>query len=98
MASALHYQTVAELSGRLARRELSSEELVRALLARKEAVDGRVKAFNSLDADSALAEAKASDARRAAGQARGPLEGIPDRKSTRLNSSHIPLSRMPSSA
>jgi aspartyl-tRNA(Asn)/glutamyl-tRNA(Gln) amidotransferase subunit A len=77
MASALHYQTVAELSGRLARRELSSEELVRALLARKEAVDGRVKAFNSLDADSALAEAKASDARRAAGQARGPLEGIP---------------------
>ena len=25
-------------------------------------------------------------------------QGIPDRKSTRLNSSHIPLSRMPSSA
>ena len=24
--------------------------------------------------------------------------GVPDRKSTRLNSSHIPLSRMPSSA
>ena len=26
------------------------------------------------------------------------LEKFPDRKSTRLNSSHIPLSRMPSSA
>ena len=28
----------------------------------------------------------------------GPLAGAADRKSTRLNSSHIPLSRMPSSA
>ena len=28
----------------------------------------------------------------------GLLPGMPDRKSTRLNSSHIPLSRMPSSA
>ena len=27
-----------------------------------------------------------------------PIFGSPDRKSTRLNSSHIPLSRMPSSA
>ena len=27
-----------------------------------------------------------------------PGEGVRDRKSTRLNSSHIPLSRMPSSA
>ena len=77
MASEIHYQTVAELAGMLVRRELSSEELVRALLARKEAVDGRVKAFNSLDADSALAEARASDARRSAGLARGPLDGIP---------------------
>jgi aspartyl-tRNA(Asn)/glutamyl-tRNA(Gln) amidotransferase subunit A len=77
MASELHYQTVAEISGRLARRELSSVELVRALVARKEAVDGRVRAFNSLDAASALAEAQASDDRRAAGQARGALDGIP---------------------
>lgn len=77
MATELHFQTVAELSGRLARRELSSVELVQALRARKEAVDTRVRAFNSLDADSAMAEAQASDARRAAGAARGPLDGIP---------------------
>ena len=32
------------------------------------------------------------------GQAIAALEIIEDRKSTRLNSSHIPLSRMPSSA
>jgi aspartyl-tRNA(Asn)/glutamyl-tRNA(Gln) amidotransferase subunit A len=77
MASELHSQTVAELSDRLARREISAEELARALLARKEAVDGRVRAFNSLDFEAALAEARASDGRRAAGQALGPLDGIP---------------------
>ena len=31
------------------------------------------------------------------GEPKSPVEGL-DRKSTRLNSSHIPLSRMPSSA
>lgn len=77
MASEIYYRTVAELGGMLARREISSEELVCALLARKEAVDGRVKAFNSLDAESALTEARASDARRATGQSRGALDGIP---------------------
>src|SRR5690349_3169630 len=77
MATAIHDQTVAALSGMLDRRELSAEELVRALIARKEAVEERIKAFNSLDAESALAEARASDARRQAGEARGPLDGIP---------------------
>ena len=32
------------------------------------------------------------------GNVRGPIPSTGDRKSTRLNSSHIPLSRMPSSA
>jgi len=40
-------------------------------------VDGRVKAFNSSDDADALAQATASDARRAAGKARRPLDGIP---------------------
>ena len=32
------------------------------------------------------------------GVAASPMKNVADRKSTRLNSSHIPLSRMPSSA
>jgi len=75
--SALHFQTVAELSARLARRELSSVELTQALLARTKALEPRLRAFNSYDETDALAQATASDARRAAGQARGPLDGIP---------------------
>ena len=77
MASDLFFKSIAELAALLEAKTLSSTELTSALIARKLAVDGRVKAFNSsVDAD-ALAQAAASDARRAAGQARGPLDGIP---------------------
>jgi len=56
---------------------LSAVELMRALIARRHSVDGRVKAFNSYDEADALAQARASDARRGSGKARGPLDGIP---------------------
>lgn len=75
--AATHFQTIAELSARLERRELSAVELMQALIARTKAVEPRVHAFNSFDEADALAQAAASDARRAAGQARGPLDGIP---------------------
>ena len=39
----------------------------------------RVHAFLHVDRDGALAEAADSDARRARGEARGPLDGVPDR-------------------
>ncbi|MBK8857626.1 MAG: Asp-tRNA(Asn)/Glu-tRNA(Gln) amidotransferase subunit GatA [Opitutaceae bacterium] len=77
MASALHYQTIAGLSAQLAAGRLSSVELTRAVLARTEAVEGRIRAFNSRDEADALKQAADSDARRAAGRSRGPLEGIP---------------------
>jgi aspartyl-tRNA(Asn)/glutamyl-tRNA(Gln) amidotransferase subunit A len=76
-ATPLHYQTLAELSAALASGSLSSVALTEAVIARTRAVEDRVGAFNSVDADDALAQARASDARRAAGQARGPLDGIP---------------------
>jgi len=73
----LHFQTLAELADRLAKREISSVELTRAVISRTEAVEAAVRAFNSRDAADALAQAEASDARRTAGQSRGPLDGIP---------------------
>jgi aspartyl-tRNA(Asn)/glutamyl-tRNA(Gln) amidotransferase subunit A len=72
-----HFQTVSELSAGLERRELSAVELMQTFLARTKAVEPRVHAFNSFNEADALAQAAASDARRAAGQSRGPLDGIP---------------------
>jgi aspartyl-tRNA(Asn)/glutamyl-tRNA(Gln) amidotransferase subunit A len=71
VADDLFHQTVGELSARLARKELSSVELTQAVIARTHAVEGRVQAFNSFDEADALAQAEASDARRAAGRAKG---------------------------
>jgi aspartyl-tRNA(Asn)/glutamyl-tRNA(Gln) amidotransferase subunit A len=73
----LHFQSLTELAARLERRELSAVELMEALIARTKTLEPRVHAFNSFDEADALAQAAASDARRAAGQSRGPLDGIP---------------------
>ncbi|HXB01504.1 MAG TPA: Asp-tRNA(Asn)/Glu-tRNA(Gln) amidotransferase subunit GatA [Opitutaceae bacterium] len=77
MPSELFFQPVTDLAAQLAAKKISSVELMQAVLARTKAVDAKVQAFNSFDEADALAQAHASDARRAAGQARGPLDGIP---------------------
>ena len=53
--------------------QVSAVELVRRVLARVEALDGRVQAFNSVYADRALEQAKAVDE----GRRSGPLAGVP---------------------
>ena len=73
----LHFRTLAELAALLEAKAITSVELTQAVIARTQAVEDQVKAFNSFDADDALAQARASDDRRAAGRARGPLDGIP---------------------
>ncbi len=77
MAAEVFYQTVAETTAQLAAGRISAVELLRALIARLRAVEPRVRAFNSFDEADALAQAAASDARRASGEARGVLDGIP---------------------
>ena len=77
MSAPLHFQTIAELSAQLTAGQLSSVEVTQAVIARTKAVEPRVHAFNSFDEPDALAQAAASDGRRAAGRACGPLDGIP---------------------
>ena len=77
MADDLHFQTLATLADRLAAGELSSVELTQAVIDRTQVVDSRVKAFNSTNPEEALDQARASDQRRAAGEAKGALDGIP---------------------
>ena len=66
--SELYFKTIAELATALEAGETTSFELTRAIIDRTEAVDGQVKAFLSFDGEDALAQAKASDERRAAGR------------------------------
>jgi aspartyl-tRNA(Asn)/glutamyl-tRNA(Gln) amidotransferase subunit A len=69
--------TAADLAAALAEGETTSVELTQLHLDRIAAVDDRVHAFLHVDAEGALAQAAESDARRAGGDARGPLDGVP---------------------
>ncbi|WP_043583414.1 Asp-tRNA(Asn)/Glu-tRNA(Gln) amidotransferase subunit GatA [Geminisphaera colitermitum] len=71
------FKTITALSAALAAKQISSVELTQAVIDRTNAVEPKVNAFNSTDPSDALAQAAASDARRASGHARGPLDGIP---------------------
>ena len=66
-----------ELARRIARRELSSAEVVDAHLARIDAVNPALNAVVLVLADEARAAAAVADRRLAAGEAVGPLHGVP---------------------
>jgi aspartyl-tRNA(Asn)/glutamyl-tRNA(Gln) amidotransferase subunit A len=69
--------TAHQLAEKIRRREISSREATAAVLARIEAVEGRVQAFNSIDREGAEQAAAAVDAKIAAGAPVGPLAGVP---------------------
>jgi aspartyl-tRNA(Asn)/glutamyl-tRNA(Gln) amidotransferase subunit A len=73
----LHDLTAAELGTALAAGETSSVELTRTYLDRVQALDGALHAFLHVDAEGAVAAARAVDARRGGGEQLGPLAGIP---------------------
>ena len=70
-------RTLSELSQTLARKECSSREATEASLRRIRTLDSKVKAFLTVTEREAKAQADASDARRARGEALGPLDGVP---------------------
>jgi aspartyl-tRNA(Asn)/glutamyl-tRNA(Gln) amidotransferase subunit A len=69
--------TAAETAAKISSGDVSAVEVAQAHLDRIAAVDGKVAAFLHVDTDGALAAAKAVDAKRAAGEALGPLAGVP---------------------
>jgi len=71
------FLTIAELGRLYRRRELSPVEVTRALLARIAAHDGKLHSFLRVTEEIALAEATEAEAELMAGNARGPMHGIP---------------------
>ncbi|MBA1271915.1 Asp-tRNA(Asn)/Glu-tRNA(Gln) amidotransferase subunit GatA [Stutzerimonas azotifigens] len=72
----MHQLTLAGIARALAAKTFSAEELTRTLLTRIEQLDPQLNAFVTVTADQALEQARAADARRAAGE-NGPLLGAP---------------------
>jgi aspartyl-tRNA(Asn)/glutamyl-tRNA(Gln) amidotransferase subunit A len=75
--NARHHVTIAEASRQIASRELSPLELTQTYLDRIAAVDDQLHAFVLVTGEAALNEARKAGADIAAGNARGPLQGIP---------------------
>jgi aspartyl-tRNA(Asn)/glutamyl-tRNA(Gln) amidotransferase subunit A len=72
-----HELGLAEAARAIRAKTLSPVALVEALLARIDALDGRVQAWARLDREGALAAARAAEAEVARGVLRGPLHGVP---------------------
>ncbi|MFI6298152.1 Asp-tRNA(Asn)/Glu-tRNA(Gln) amidotransferase subunit GatA [Nonomuraea sp. NPDC050790] len=73
----LIHKTAAELGALIASGETSSAEVTEAHLDRMAEVEPKVKAFLHVDREVTLAQARAVDARLAAGEKLGPLAGVP---------------------
>ena len=77
MTEDLHYKTITELAPLIRDGKLSSVELTDSQLARIDQLDGHLKSYATVMADSARAQARIADAEIASGNYRGALHGIP---------------------
>jgi aspartyl-tRNA(Asn)/glutamyl-tRNA(Gln) amidotransferase subunit A len=75
--TAIHNLTAAALSSAYKAKELSPVEVTQAALARMAAWEPKINAMYIVDADGALAQARASEARWRAGAPLSPLDGVP---------------------
>jgi len=73
----LYNLTVHELHNKLVKKEVSSVELTKSVLARVEELEKSVHSYVTLTTEDALAQAQRVDEKIAAGEAIRPLEGIP---------------------
>jgi amidase len=73
----MHYLELLEPAELIRKREVSSEEITRALLERIASLDTQLTSYVTVTSEEALASAVAADAEIAAGRYRGPLHGIP---------------------
>src|SRR6185436_10024816 len=77
MADELHFSTIARASELIRSRKLSPVELAQAYLKRIADLDPQLRAYITVTADLALAQAREAEQEIANGRYRGPLHGIP---------------------
>ena len=75
--ASLHYKTITELAVLIESGELSPVEATGAQLKRIEALDGQLKSYATVMAESAMAQARSAEAEITGGSYRGPLHGVP---------------------
>ena len=73
----IHYLELTELTRRLHARQLSPVEATRAMLARIEALDGRLHSYALVTGEAALEQAQQAEAEIGRGEIKGPLHGAP---------------------
>ena len=71
------FRSATEISGMLAQKKISAREIMTEHLEHIRKIDGNIHAFLAIDEADALAQANASDARRAAGTPLSALDGVP---------------------
>jgi aspartyl-tRNA(Asn)/glutamyl-tRNA(Gln) amidotransferase subunit A len=77
MSTDLFHLSAAAAARLIAQRKLSPVELIDAILAQIERVDGKLKSYILVDAEGARTSARKAEAEIMSGKARGPLHGIP---------------------
>ncbi len=77
MTSDLHYLELIELARRIHAREISPVEATTAQLARIDKLDGQLKSYAHVMAETALVQARTTEAEIMRGEIRGPLHGVP---------------------
>ncbi len=90
MTKKLIQQDIVSQAEALRKREISSEELVKTYLIELWEKNNEIGAFLSVSEESALAEARASDRRRAEGKSLGILDGIPFAAKDNLCAKNLP--------
>jgi amidase len=77
MTADLHYLSISELAPMIERKEISPVEVTRHMLDRIGKIDGDIRAYALVMAESAIDQAKQAESEIAAGEYRGPLHGVP---------------------
>ncbi len=77
MTDTLHYRSIAEIAPLLQNCSLSPVEVTRRQLERIKQIDGSIRSYATVMAESAMAQAKVAEQEISAGHYRGPLHGVP---------------------